>query len=165
MMGGTIPAVLWIRSTMTVFAHLYKTLLVGALALASCDVSDEGLFCQRDFECEFQCSRVQECLGTDGGRDIRVHWTINGVAPSPADPSGCGSIVNFEVHMESDNRRDDAVSYFPVPCQLGQVFYDLMPDRLTNLRLIGKDANGTAIVIEERRIESTSTTHNIDFSL
>lgn len=148
--------------------HTLSFLLIAGIAglslasMSACEVNDEGLYCSDDRQCEFLCSHAQECLGSSGGREIRISWTVNGLPPSPADDSACGAIENFEVRLETDGRRD-ALAYFPVPCNLGQVYYDRMPDRFRNLRILGKDLTGETIVIEDRTIESASATFTIDF--
>jgi len=129
--------------------------------VGACNLSDEGEFCDSDFQCEYQCSRVGECLGASGGREVRLNWTISGVAPTPSNPGPCGPIAAFELRFESKSGRDSAV-YFPVPCSLGQAYYDKMPERFVTLELWGKDEFGTTIVIESGAIDSASNLLTID---
>ncbi len=144
----------------------YSALLIASLAqVSACDISDEGASCTEDSQCDYKCSRIHECLAEGHEIEIRAQWTINGVAPTPTTPEACGRVANFEFHLESDSVRDESVTYYPVPCELGQVFYDRMPDRLRNLRLTAVDADGNSLGSLFRRIDFTSSDFTIDFAL
>ena len=79
--------------------------------------------------------------------EIRASWTIGGLAPTPSAPGPCGAIDAFEVSLESDGTRDMPLVYFPVPCDLGQVYYDRMSNRLQTMRVSGIAADGTILEV------------------
>lgn len=146
---------------------LLPLLLLGALASQpGCgQLSDSGAECQSDRDCAELCSRIGECLSAEHAIELRIRWSVNGVVPSPAQPAACGVIADFEVRLDSASRRDEPIAYFPTPCELGQVFYDRMPDRLSELRLTAHDAQGNALDSKSRAIEDRTSEFLIDFAL
>ena len=141
-----------------------RPLLIAALfTLTACPpVSDEGESCQNSGDCEFQCSRVGECLSEDGGIEVRIRWTINGMSPSPNAPGVCGDISDFEVLFESSSARD-SIAYFPIPCENGMVYYDQMPPRLLGVHLSGKSESGATLTSSFLPITSRSA--ELEFQL
>lgn len=146
-----------------VIAGTASLLIAGCIGLSP-DASDEGASCRQASDCEDICSPVGECVFADSALDIRVSWTINGVAPTPTAPSPCGRIADFELRFESASTRDAVIAYFPVPCENGTVFYPDMPSRLVQIRLIGIDEFGATVAQETREIVDTQSALTIDFA-
>ncbi len=139
---------------------------LGILLLAGCFTGPEFTenSCSRDEDCPELCSRIGECLKAEDAISIRANWTIGGLAPSPNAPAPCGGIDAFEVSLESSGERDLLVAYYPVPCDLGQVLYDKMPDRLERMRMSAVHADGTILQEILLDITETSSVFQVDFN-
>jgi hypothetical protein len=140
--------------------------LVGLFLLAGCFAGPEqtARSCARDEDCEELCSRIGECLRAADAISIRARWTVGGLAPSPTAPGPCGSIDAFEVSLESSGERDLPVIYYPVPCDLGQVFYDIMPNRLERMRMSAVHADGSVLQVILLDIVETASDFQVDFN-
>lgn len=126
--------------------------------------SDEGAACVRDEDCDGVCSRINECLSADAAIEVRLSWTVAGQTPSPANAAVCGVIDALELRFESDSLRDEPLVYYPVPCNLGRVYYDKMPDSLSELRITAFDESNAVLGVEIRNIESRSSEFQVDFN-
>ena len=143
----------------------HSALLLSLGLTGSCGHSDEGLACISDDDCDDRCSRVGECLTASSSIEIRLSWTVNQQSPSPSRADVCGPIRDLELSFESDSASDETIVYFPVPCELGRVFYDRMPDRLSQVRVTAYGEAETPLTVEFRNIESRSSDFRFDFSL
>jgi hypothetical protein len=106
-----------------------------AALLAACGPLDAGgsaQYCSTDQQCDYQCSRLGECLDEGEAITVRVNWTIEGQA---AGETSCADIQELRLTFEPDSIRDEEVTYAPVPCELGTIYYDRMPDRFSAVRL------------------------------
>lgn len=141
-------------------------LLAGLIFLAGCFAGPEQSerSCVRDEDCPELCSRIGECLRAADAISIRATWTVGGLAPSPTAPGPCGAIDAFEVSLESSGERDSPVIYYPVPCDLGQVFYDIMPNRLERLRMSAVRADGSILQVVLLDIVETASDFQVDFN-
>lgn len=140
---------------------------VLALPLAGCFAGPESSDapCVEDDECPEICSRIGECLLEANAITIRASWTVGGQSPSPTAPAACGQIDALEVSLESDGARDMPVIYYPVPCDLGQVYYDRMPNRLKRMRMSAADANGAILDVVILNIEEPASDFQVNFDL
>jgi hypothetical protein len=139
-------------------------LVLGALLAGACGpISDTGSYCELDSDCSEVCNRLNECQAASDLISIRIHWTVGGTAPSPGNDEACGRIADFEVRMESDSLRDEPIAYYPVPCSLGQVYYDRMPDRLVSVQLSAVDDAQNILQDEIRILDRVDNELTIDF--
>ena len=120
--------------------------------------------CTRDEDCPELCSRIGECLRAADAISIRTTWTVGGAAPTPSAPTPCGAIDALEVSLESGGARDLPILYYPVPCNLGQVFYDRMPNRLERVRFSAVHADGRVLQVVLRDIVDTASEFQVDFN-
>jgi hypothetical protein len=143
---------------------LPSALLLGLAACFAGPEDSSGAACVRDEDCPELCSRVNECLSAADAIEIRVSWTVGGQAPSPTTPGSCGAIDAFEVSLESDGERDEPINYFPVPCNLGQVYYDRMPNRLARVRMSAVHTDGSILEVVFLDIEGPSSSFQVNFN-
>ena len=117
--------------------------LVLLVWIAGCFSVDEPGECVSDDQCGSgnACTRTGECVATSSLSSTLVNWTINGVAPTPADPSPCAGIAELEVIFD-DHTSHTSTGYSPVTCSLGRVFYDKMPPRFDTVSLVAYDNAG-----------------------
>jgi hypothetical protein len=143
----------------------FTSLASLALLLSACpNSSDEGAACVRDEDCAELCSRVNECLSADSAIEVRLSWTVSGLTPSPSNAGVCGVIEALEVRFESDSLRDEPIIYYPVPCELGRVYYDKMPDSIGVLQVTAIGGDDAVIDVAIRNIESRSSDFVVDFN-
>ena len=118
--------------------------LAAALA-AACGVVDagDGGPCSRDQDCPAgnACARTGTCVAPSALMSVRLDWTIGGVTPSATTPAPCYGIDHMAVTFAGAGG-DEELTYAPVPCFLGGVFYDKMPRSLDEVRLDAVDAGG-----------------------
>ena len=138
-------------------------LLLGASA---CFNTEDGpqQSCSQNEQCPEVCSRGGECIAASDAIEIRASWTIGGQAPSPAAPGPCGNIDAFEVSLESDGARDIPLVYYPVPCDLGQVYYDRMSSKVQTLRMSAAAADGSILEVLFADIEGPSANVQLNFN-
>jgi len=128
--------------------------VVATFALLLCSacftVSDGDTECSIDDHCGagFSCTRTLECEPTSTLSSTRLNWTVDGIAPTINDGSACAGIAELEVVFD-DGFNQLSTHYAPVPCEIGQAFYDKMPSRFDLVILVAKDNAG-------RRIDSQS---------
>lgn len=142
--------------------------ILAITALSACGDGNsrgEGSYCSNDDSCSEICSRLNECITQEEAVEVRLSWTINQVAPTPAAPSPCGLIDHFEVRFNPVSARDEPAAYAPIPCSLGQALYDRLPGRFVQLQLTALDARQNALDVQVRGIESGSNTLLIDIQL
>lgn len=130
------------------------SVLLAVLASACFTAGDAGE-CNVDQHCGdgFSCTRTAECVSTDTLSSTRLSWTINGVAPSPDDASACTGIADLEVVFD-DSLNGISTTYEPVPCPIGQVYYDKMPPRFDRVILVAKDNAGRRLARESAIIRT-----------
>jgi hypothetical protein len=95
--------------------------------------------------------------------EIRASWTIGGQSPTPSAPGPCGAIDALEIALETGDARDEPIVFYPVPCDLGQVYYDRMSNRLTRMRLSSVASDGSIFEVAFINIDGASTVAQVDF--
>lgn len=137
-------------------------LLVGGACAANADRPRAA--CSRNEHCAEICSRDGKCIAASEAIEIRASWTIGGQAPSPTEPGPCGDIDAFEVSLESNGARDSPLVYYPVPCDLGQVYYDRMSNELQTLRMSSVATDGSILEVLFADIEGPTTDVQLNFN-
>jgi hypothetical protein len=104
-------------------------LLVAALFLLGGCPSTEQAYpgqCMVDQQCDSDqvCARNEACASPSSLRDVYVHWTIDGAAPTDTSCQRYGG--SFELDFVSNNAGED-FGFDPVPCNLGTYHIDKMP--------------------------------------
>lgn len=93
--------------------------------LAGCPQPGVGGECETDADCGGNvCARDHFCWPASDVRSIKVTWTVNGQAASPAT---CGGNVDLFVDFDGPPP-NETVGFIPVPCELGQFVIDKLPD-------------------------------------
>ncbi len=120
--------------------------ILTALLASACFTVTDGGQCSVDDHCGsgFSCTRTAECVATSQLSSTRLTWTVDGVTPSPSDVTPCAGIAELEIIFD-DSFNGLATHYAPVPCNLGQVFYDKMPPRFDLVILVAKDNAGRRV--------------------
>src|SRR5262245_12812130 len=120
--------------------------LAALWMLASGCIAFDRDECDRDSDCSGECANTGECIAAGTSLLVRIEWTVDGVAPSPADPARCGDIDHLEVTFEGGG---ELQTYAPVPCDAGQIVFTRLPPRFTTVEL-------TAIGDTDRTVDSAS---------
>jgi hypothetical protein len=121
--------------------------LLLAMVGGGCLAFDSG-DCQRDSDCNGECANTGECVAEGTSLEVRIRWTVGGVAPSLDNPAPCGDIDHLEVTFEADDEGDNQ-TYAPVPCEAGQITFTRLPPRFARVRV-------TAIADPDRTVDSAS---------
>lgn len=116
---------------------------VAIVLAAGCFSVDEPGECVSDDQCGAgnACTRIGECVAASSLSSTLVNWTVNGVMPTPADPSPCAGIAELEVIFDDHTSRT-STGYSPVTCSLGRVYYDKMPPRFDTVSVVAYDNAG-----------------------
>lgn len=136
--------------------------LLLAAAQAGC-LAGEGETCSTDADCaaDGECTRTGECVPDGAALRVVVRWTVNGQAPAPGQPEVCAGIGELEVRFLDPG--EEAETYRPVPCSLGQVVYDKMPPRFESVEVLAHDADGREVdSVEVPLSPSGETTVDVD---
>jgi hypothetical protein len=128
----------------------------GAIvALGSC--VPLGGDCEADSDCGGEvCANDRQCLPPDRVIRVQVQWTIGGLPVSPADgndgPCAIAGITELSVDFrDSDGdgpATDEGLGFRPVPCDLGRITYDRMPEWYDLLVLTAYGADGQLASVE-----------------
>lgn len=121
-------------------------LVGGVLVTAGCPAGGANNHCVIDTDCGDQvCAITGECVGTGTVRTVRIRWQVANQSPTPQAPELCGAISDLEVSFRDRDGLEDGVSYWPVPCELGTVFYNHVPSWLDRLRIVAFDSADSAL--------------------
>lgn len=120
-----------------------RRLAPAVLLAAGClQASDVGLPCRFDADCEGECARGDVCIEAGSGRAVTLRWTVVGSAPSPVEPEACAGIAALDISFRGGG---DELTYYPVPCELGQSHFDVLPPWLDRAVVTAFDAGGVAV--------------------
>jgi len=122
------------------------------LTATACLVPGPGP-CTDDRDCPtgYECVRTGDCVSADAIRSVRAMWTID---DAPAGPDTCAGIAELSLTF-AEARGDDSITYEPVPCPIGRIYYDKMPRRFTLLILRAHDDRGQVIDSDAQSIPAT----------
>lgn len=113
--------------------------LVITLGAGGCFSDGYGAYCQTDADCyQGLCTRTSECVPQGSVIEVRIFWTLYGVSPTA---ELCEPTPEFRVTFE-DLETGDNTTYQPVPCTLGQMYFDRMPGRFDQVKVSVHDVNG-----------------------
>lgn len=122
---------------------LAACLLAGG-ALAGCVLlAPAGAPCEVDADCGdgLACARNGECAA--GLRSVYIGWTVAG---QPAGEAACADIASLAVTFADAEAEAGGLAaeivYQPVPCALGQIRFDRMPDRLDRVDIDTRGSDG-----------------------
>ena len=88
--------------------------------------------CSVDADCgQGQCTRNGECVTAGALLSARISWTLYGQPPNEAS---CAPVEQLAVTF-IDVDTDDNVTFSPVTCTLGQIFFDRMAARHDEIKL------------------------------
>lgn len=135
--------------------------LLGACSFPAADNGEAAAHCTEDRHCDYRCSRLGECLSPDEEMSVRVYWSVGGERPS-ADNGVCTGIGELRLAFEPESAREDEASYGPVPCSLGQIFYDRMPDRFVRVRLTALSEGGGVFAEASAPVEGPEAEATLD---
>lgn len=96
--------------------------------MSGCSIEAYPAYCDSDAQCGSQlCTRTNECLPANQIISVRLSWTFYG---EPATAELCEGLGIDALELTfGDASNFERQSYFPVPCEIGRVFYDRMPNR------------------------------------
>ncbi len=112
------------------------------VALALCALTGlsacfTGAPCQDDSDCgDSQCTRTGEC--SIEVLSVILRWTVNG---QPPNEESCARIDQLSVVFE-DAQVERELTYEPVRCTLGRIYFDRMPSRFDRVTLRADDRGG-----------------------
>lgn len=102
-------------------------LALAVVLLAGCPMtspSGNGE-CETDRDCDgYVCARDHLCYSADDVREVRVTWTVRGLA---ASETTCGATQDLQISFVDDAPGAMPLGYAPVPCANGQFFVDKLP--------------------------------------
>ena len=124
----------------TIMSSISSLLLSLAILASGCVVPREE--CSQDSDCgQGQCARAGECVPAGALQSARIFWTVDSQPPSD---TSCAPVGELAVGFH-DRIVDDKVVFRPVPCTLGQIFFDRMAARYTDVELTALDPDGGVI--------------------
>ncbi|HWN68165.1 MAG TPA: hypothetical protein VNM90_11040 [Haliangium sp.] len=121
--------------------------LSGVLAaLGGCVLG--GGRCESDVDCNGDlCARNGECASAL--MFVRATWTVGGAPPTEAS---CAAHPWLSITFE-DRDYEDALTYEPIRCTLGQITFDRMPTRYDEVELRAQDADGDLVTSRRSAIQ------------
>lgn len=124
-----------------------RAVLCAVLLLApACFPLDDGARCRTDRDCNEVCADNGECASADAVRAARIEWTIAGVQPTPLAPQPCIDAGVDEMTLRiSTGSSSDALTYEPVPCEVGQFSFSALPLRYDQVHLTVRGPGGTLL--------------------
>lgn len=143
-------------------AALRSALLAGLVAVpiavaGGCLIG--GGRCESDTDCDGAlCARNGEC--TSELVFVQVRWTVDGQPPTEAS---CAAHPWLSVTFE-DRDFEDALTYEPIRCTLGQISFDRMPIRYDAVELQARDGDGALVTSRRSEIEPPGLTIDWDLS-
>ncbi|WP_428268274.1 hypothetical protein [Haliangium sp.] len=124
-------------------AALAGLALAVAGCLAGCLIG--GRACEDDGDCGGEtCARNGECAAEV--MSVLLSWTVSGRV---ADEESCARYDHLSLTFE-DADIDQKLTYEPIPCPLGRIYYDRMPARFDMAVLSAEGSGGQ--VLNQRRI-------------
>lgn len=137
--------------------------LVLAMLASGCIPLDDGARCRTDRDCNEVCTDIGECAAADNVRALRIEWTIGGVQPSGANPQPCidAGVDEMTVRV-SDGSSRDALTYEPVPCEVGQFSFSALPLRYDWVQVVVRGAGGTQLDIGSATLDQGQTSVLLD---
>ncbi len=141
----------WVRTPIARAALAVATLAVWSGCLIAAEPCSDDGDCDRGV-----CARTGEC--TTSPIAVRLRWTV---AESPPTADNCRTVESLAVAFD-DRQLQDSLRYFPVPCYLGQIFFDRIPGRfdIVTVEVVDNDA-----VRRRMRFPVTSSEFEITFDL
>lgn len=116
--------------------------------------------CATNSDCgDGECTRTHECVSAGALQSARIFWTLYGAAP---DEAACESVEEMTVSF-IDRDTEDNVVFRPVPCTLGQIFFDRMAARFDEVRLSARGRNGRTL--DDGRAGLSGSESEISFDL
>jgi hypothetical protein len=92
--------------------------------------------CTSDAECQPSvCARDHACHAADDVRSVLTTWTIVG---KPASATACARVPKLYIRFDTD-LAVEAITFAPVPCELGQFLLDKAPGHSIQVELGGYD--------------------------
>ena len=136
-------------------------LLVPCLLAAPACTAPVPVFCLVDADCDgMACARTNECVPADELKSVRISWTLYG---QPASDELCSMLAIDRMRATfEDNTNFDDLSYEPVPCAAGQIFYNRMPDRFDTFALKAVGVTGTVRDTRRVTLRDRDTTATLD---
>lgn len=124
-------------------------LVLALLGVLAANAGCAPLYCERDSDCGSQvCTHTRECVAPDQVRSIRLSWTLYELPP---DESLCEALGVTAMRVTfQDSAAWEAQSYEPVPCELGQVYFNRLPLRFTLVEIV---ALGGGLILESRLLD------------
>ncbi|GAB4542380.1 MAG: hypothetical protein Tsb0020_54800 [Haliangiales bacterium] len=114
-------------------------------ALVGLPACFSGAPCQDDSDCgDSLCTRTGEC--SVEVVSVILHWTLDGRAP---DEQSCAEVGQLSVVFE-DQEVERELTYEPVRCTLGRIYFDRMPSRFDRVTLRADDPSGR--LLDERTV-------------
>jgi hypothetical protein len=146
--------------------NIRRQSLVVLLVLASpgC-LAGEGEQCSTDADCadDGECTRTGECVPDGAAVRVSVQWTVGGQTPTPAAPEPCEPLGDLEIVFHDPG--EEATSYRPVPCELGQAVYDKMPPRFESVEVVAYDPAGAMVdAVEEPLSAGSESSVQVDLT-
>lgn len=104
--------------------------LCAGAALASIGCAVGPTLCDGDEDCSGGevCSRDNQCADPASLQSVRLEWTVCG---GPASVESCQAVGASGLRITfTDIDLGDDLAYEPVPCELGQIYFNRMGSRL-----------------------------------
>jgi len=94
---------------------------------------------------------------------VELHWTIAGAPVAPGADAACTAarITDLSVDFRDSDRSggvssDEELGFRPVPCDLGRITYDRLPEWYDLLVLTAYDADGEVASVEAPILDRNS---------